>query len=354
VPDIYAAGDVAAIQNPQTGQHAPRAQWYSAVLQGKIAAAAMTGAPVNDGFGVPWHATRLGELSVLTVGNVLQSNDAVTTQTDNSRGSYRRIGVIDDRLVGYLSLGPVQPDSLAIKRIIDEGLSIRDIKKALLRGTFDAREYFSRRRSFAVEHMVSTGRIPYELEPRPLTTRKLELELPPGQPGQAQPAQPATGPLATPAIAAIQEALAKGSTRDTDPDVQSFAAPFVPATIETGQLLHAADQTGYVGHADLKKQALSRETTIIDSTLFVPPLEPASTGPLPPPAQRPPKRQFKTPPAARPKKRQSGQFKLFGKPVERENTANTASSEENETPPRYPSSSLWSYSDKVPVVKKGR
>ncbi len=172
--DIYAAGDVAAIRNPQTGQFAPRAQWYAAVQQGRIAAAAMTGAPLEEDFGVPWHATRLGELSMLTVGNVLQWQDEITTLTDSSRGSYRRICVLDDRLVGYLSLGSVQPDSLAIKRIIDEGLSIRDIKKELLRGTFDARKYFSRQRTFAAQRMLSTGKIPFELAPRPLTTRKLE------------------------------------------------------------------------------------------------------------------------------------------------------------------------------------
>lgn len=346
--DIYAAGDVAAIQDPQTSQYATRAQWYAAVLQGKIAAAAMTGAPVNDGFGVPWHATRLGELSMLAVGNVLQSDEAITAQTDNSRGGYRRLGVIDDRLVGYLSLGPVQPDSLAIKRIIDEGLSIRNIKKELLRGTFDARKYFSRQRSYAVERMMTTGRIPYELEPRPLTTRKLEM-VPPMQ------ARPTTGPLATPSAAASQEARGMYgpyySPRDTDPDVQLFAVPFVPGTVNPGLPGRTTTPTGYVGHADLTRQAISRETTIIDSTLIVPPVTPAelpSIGPLPPPGQRTPKRQFKAPPEAKPKKRQGGQFKLFGKPIEREN------GKESETPRQYPSSSLWSYSDKVPVVKKGR
>ena len=40
VRNIYAAGDVAALQDPQTGKYAPRAQWYAAVLQGRIAAAA--------------------------------------------------------------------------------------------------------------------------------------------------------------------------------------------------------------------------------------------------------------------------------------------------------------------------
>src|SRR5258707_3594947 len=168
--NVYAAGDVAALQDPQTGTYAPRAQWYAAVLQGRIAAAAMTGsAQQEESFGVPWHAMRLGELSMLTVGNPLQWLDSATILTDSSRGSYRRISVIDDRLVGYLALGPTHPDGLAIKRLIDEGLSIRDIKKDLLKGEFDVRKYFSRQRTYAPQRMVITGKLhpPAQVQPPP-------------------------------------------------------------------------------------------------------------------------------------------------------------------------------------------
>src|SRR5207248_9106607 len=64
------------------------------------------------------------------------------------------------RLVGYLSIGSVQPDSLAIKSIIDEGLSIRHLKKALLKGDFDARKYLSRWRSQEALDMVTSGKVP--------------------------------------------------------------------------------------------------------------------------------------------------------------------------------------------------
>ena len=161
VRSIYAAGDVAALKDPQSGDYAPRAQWYAAVQQGRIAAAAMTRSAVHEeGFGVPWHATRLGKLSMLTVGNPLQWRDTATTLTDSSKGGYRRVSIVDDRLVGYLSLGPSQPDGLAIKRLIDEGHSIRHIKKALLKGNFDARKYFSHQRTYAAHYMVHTGTLP--------------------------------------------------------------------------------------------------------------------------------------------------------------------------------------------------
>lgn len=175
VRDVYAAGDVAALKNPQTGSYEPRAQWYSAVLEGRIAAAAMTeslrgrqsdvkrasqGGREASSFGVPWHATHLGELSMLTVGNPLRWSDEITSLTDSSKGSYRLMALDGDRLVGYLSLGSKQPDSLAIKRIIDEGLPVTAIKKALLKGTLDARAYLSQRRSEAAHDLVTTGKLP--------------------------------------------------------------------------------------------------------------------------------------------------------------------------------------------------
>ena len=180
VRDVYAAGDVAALRDPQSGEYAPRAQWYDAVQQGRIVAAAITGSAVHEeGFGVPWHATRLGELSMLTVGNPIQWHDAAMTLTDSSKGSYRRLSIVDDRLVGYLSLGPAQPDGLAIKRLIDEGHSIRAIKKALLKGDFDARKYFSRQRTYAAHYMVHTGMLPTpDFQESPLRTQPLAHALP--------------------------------------------------------------------------------------------------------------------------------------------------------------------------------
>ncbi|GAC1585711.1 MAG: hypothetical protein NVS4B1_28200 [Ktedonobacteraceae bacterium] len=162
VRDIYAAGDVAALKNPLTGTYETRAQWYAAVSQGRTVAAVMTGHEelVSEPFGVQWHATHLGELSMLTVGNPLSQHNKVTTLTDIGQGGYRRMAIVDDRLVGYLSLGTRQPDSLAIKRIIDEGHPVRTITKALLKGTFDARKYLSQLHALNAHGMLTTKALP--------------------------------------------------------------------------------------------------------------------------------------------------------------------------------------------------
>lgn len=162
VRDIYAVGDVAAHKHSQTGIYETQAQWYAAVLQGRSTAAVVTGHHelATQSMGVPWHATHVGDLFMLTVGNPLHMLEGATIVTDRSKNKYCRMTVLGDRLVGYLSIGTAQPDSLAIKTIIDEGLSIRRIKTALLKGEFDARKYFSQRRSQAALDMVTSGKIP--------------------------------------------------------------------------------------------------------------------------------------------------------------------------------------------------
>ncbi|HEX4206235.1 MAG TPA: FAD-dependent oxidoreductase [Ktedonobacteraceae bacterium] len=178
VRDIYAAGDVAALLNPQTGCYETRAQWYAATFQGRIAGAMLVGDKelARQPFGVSWHATHLGVLSMLTVGEPLNQSNKIVTLTDTSQGGYRRLAIANDRLVGYLSLGHKQCDSLAIKRIIDEGHSIRGITKSLLKGNFDARRYLSQIRSKAAAGIISSGKLPplasnqpSEIELRPVS-----------------------------------------------------------------------------------------------------------------------------------------------------------------------------------------
>jgi NAD(P)H-nitrite reductase large subunit len=159
VRDIYAAGDVAALPNPQTGNYETHGEWYSAVTQGKIAGAMMVGhsATTKELFGAHWHATQLGELSILTVGDPLgiSADERTNIYADISGSGYRRIATVDDRLVGYLSVGSTRPDSLSLKRLIDEGFSIRKILKPLLKGNFDAHGYLTKAKARTANHMVA-------------------------------------------------------------------------------------------------------------------------------------------------------------------------------------------------------
>ncbi len=174
---IYAAGDVAALQNPQTGIYQTRPHWQTAVLQGRMAAAIMTGHnELALPLGTPWHATHLGTLSLLAVGDPLRDFEGATTITDNRKGNYRRISICGDRLVSYLSLGAVQPDSLAIKRIIDEERPVRKIEQALLTGELDMRHYVALSDAHTAQRIAVTGELPAVRLSKP--TIDLSQELP--------------------------------------------------------------------------------------------------------------------------------------------------------------------------------
>lgn len=394
VRDIYAAGDVAALQDPQTGAYAPRAQWYAAVLQARIAAAAMAGSAHAEGFGVPWHATRLGELSMLTVGNPLQSPDVATTLTDSGKGSYRRLSIIDDRLVGYLSLGPNQPDGLAIKRLIDEGLSIRDIKKSLLKGEFDARQFFSRQRTYAAQRMINTGKLPTPAfvdtgpQQQPSLVRSVRETGPLGSPaaaGGTYTAEARTGvdtdsiigtPLylrPTPAYAGVRapaEMPATSSYRDASAsmsDERFLLDDYTKAPRDSTPVRGTGDipgqeevlffEEGIAPHHE-KGRPLNRRH-IVESTLV----------PLPDDTPRRPSSSLWSYSSKMPAvkaKRGGSQFiapnplhttrQTFARsPGEQFATPSTESEKEPERQKKlYPSSSLWSFTDKQAVVKKGR
>jgi hypothetical protein len=62
---------------------------------------------------------------VLTAGAPLRSMEGSEVIMEDTANSYRRMIVVGDRLVGYLSLGRDQPeDGLYIKELIDSGRSV--------------------------------------------------------------------------------------------------------------------------------------------------------------------------------------------------------------------------------------
>lgn len=177
VRDIFAAGDAATVWNSQVRACEQQANWHAAVSQGRAVAIAMTGfRETTTPFGVPWHATQLGELSLLTVGHPLHGKAGATTITNRRKESYRCLSMCDDRLVGYLALGKTQPDSLAIKRLIDEEISIRDIERDLLTGELNARQYFAHQHFHAANTLVVTGEwaVPNTASARLQTTSRMD------------------------------------------------------------------------------------------------------------------------------------------------------------------------------------
>lgn len=177
--DVYAAGAVAALADPQTGQTEARGQWYFAVQQGRLAAAAISGAPISTtaalgAVGAFWHATQLDKLSILVAGApMLTERDHPENEvlTNGSGSFYRRIVVRHGHLVGYLAVGGSQEGGLSIKRLIDERISIEDIKRKLITADFDVRSFFTQRHL----HALVTGQPQALPQPVPEQTKQIAL-----------------------------------------------------------------------------------------------------------------------------------------------------------------------------------
>jgi NADPH-dependent 2,4-dienoyl-CoA reductase/sulfur reductase-like enzyme len=153
MPNVFAAGAVASILDPQSRQRDSRAQWYFAFQQGRLAGASLAGASVAEdariaATGAFWHATQLGKLAVVSAGAAMLSerdHGDIEVASSGSTAFHRRIVLRGDQLVGYLAVGANPPSGLAIKRIIDEHLDVRSIRKQLLSDDFDVRAFLRQR-----------------------------------------------------------------------------------------------------------------------------------------------------------------------------------------------------------------
>ncbi len=181
--DVYAAGAVAAVRDPQTGQRGARGQWYFAFQQGRLAAAAMMGAAIPAGaelgaLGSFWHATQFDRLGILAAGAPLLSErdhpDYEVYRDGDGKSWYRRIVVREGRLVGYLAAGGQTQGGLAVKRMIDEQLEVAAVARQLLTREFDVREVFTHQRL----HALQSGHMPALPAPAPARSAERVPERP--------------------------------------------------------------------------------------------------------------------------------------------------------------------------------
>ncbi len=150
VPGVYAAGDVAQVVDPLTGQAQLDVLWPVAVAQGRAAGANMAGVPTVYRKGVPLNVTRLAGLVVTLIGAVGRrrepDGDLVTIARGDSevwRGipdvlvvhdeheiNRQRLVIKDNRLVGAVIVGD-QTLSPLVQRLIAEQVDIGPILPAL-------------------------------------------------------------------------------------------------------------------------------------------------------------------------------------------------------------------------------
>ena len=103
IPDIFAAGDCALSHDITTDTERVLALWPNATQQGAICGAAMAGAEVEPMSCLPMNAMGLFGLHMITAGSMVGESYVI-----RGKGSYKRLCVKDDRLMGYIMLGDVE------------------------------------------------------------------------------------------------------------------------------------------------------------------------------------------------------------------------------------------------------
>ncbi len=138
VKNIFAAGDVAEL-NGKVFQ-----LWEPARLQGRVAAASMTGGVDAFAPGVHYFATRLFDLDFCSLGGMRPGptvEELIDYPKNTGRISYRKLLIKEGKLVGALMLGEreerVRQRGRLFKRLIDDAVDIKDVRTSLLDPTFD-------------------------------------------------------------------------------------------------------------------------------------------------------------------------------------------------------------------------
>ena len=139
VPNVYAAGDVAAY-------HGKLLQlWEPARMQARVVASTIQGKGEKWAPGVHYMATRLYDLDCASIGDVAVTPQGAEELVDfpqrTGRISYRKLCIKDNRLVGALMFGEkeakVRRWGRGLKRLIDTKADISKIKGELLDPAFD-------------------------------------------------------------------------------------------------------------------------------------------------------------------------------------------------------------------------
>lgn len=147
VANIWAAGDVASV----AGQWL--ALWEPARLQARLAAQNMRGGNVEYKPGVHYFATRLFDLDFARLGQI-ERRDGREELIDFPRGTgqiaYRKLVIEGGKLIGALMIGEralrVRAIGRNMKRLIDAGVDVSEIKHRLLEPSFDVEAWLERKR----------------------------------------------------------------------------------------------------------------------------------------------------------------------------------------------------------------
>jgi len=138
VPTIYAAGDCAEGYDMLLGENRPIAIWPNAYRQGYVAGCNMAGVEREDEGGLPMNAVEVCGVPTISVGLAGLPNGngyEVMERYDRETSAYRRLVLLDNRLVGATCIGNVDRAGIYTGLIRDH-INIAPFKNHLLAGNF--------------------------------------------------------------------------------------------------------------------------------------------------------------------------------------------------------------------------
>ncbi len=136
VPDVFAAGDVSAALDKVIGGPQVNALWPIAALQGRFAGLNMAGRVCSYPGGIPMNSVEFFGLPVLSAGLVNPPDGRYRVLSRHYEdGSYRRLVLDGDRLVGMMVVGAVEGAGI-FTSLIREGVSVRGFARSLTEADF--------------------------------------------------------------------------------------------------------------------------------------------------------------------------------------------------------------------------
>lgn len=144
VQNVYAGGDIAEVTDPILNRSYVMGLWEPARHHGRVAGINMAGGSETWTMGVSYNATRLYDLDLAAVGDVIEkpTDDVlIDFPAKGGRISYKKLIFRDNKLVGALLLGQRKEKTRArgrqLHQVVSSGVDISGVRDQLLDPFFD-------------------------------------------------------------------------------------------------------------------------------------------------------------------------------------------------------------------------
>lgn len=135
--DIYAAGDVTQAYDLLSAEQRTIAIWPNAMLQGRVAGANMAGTEAHYDGGLAMNAVEIAGVPTISVGvtDPTGQDYEVMTRADEQNGTYKKVVIKDDTVVGSIFVGDISRAGI-ITGLIRDRANVALFKDKLLRDDF--------------------------------------------------------------------------------------------------------------------------------------------------------------------------------------------------------------------------